>query len=271
MKRVIVVGDLQGCAKEARKLLANVNATANDHVVFAGDLIDRGPDNDECIELAIEWEARQGATASILGNHERKHLDYRNKELSGRDPHVQVPSHVATRQQLKPHHYTYMQSMPLYLRLPEHNAAVVHAGVYPGRKIEEQEERHLLHIQMIRPYDKWGNRTNMFKTFWPSRTPTPERNPENFPTDGWRFWTNFWDGPERIIFGHSVLDKALLTEKVCGIDGGCCFGEELRAVILPEWEIVTVPSQTKYSSKRNAATGDNVKLFNVHGDVNTYS
>lgn len=272
MKRVIVVGDLQGCAKEARQLLNKLNATANDHVVFAGDLVDRGPDNDECVELAMEWESKQGLPAAILGNHEEKHLHYRRKEKRGQNPNVQVPAHVATRLQLKEHHYEYIERLPLYLRLPEHNTAVVHAGCFPGRSIEEQEEHTLLHVQMIRPYDQHGNPTNSAKSYWPSRAPSTERNPDSQPLDGWKFWTNFWDGPERIVFGHSVLDKPLLTDKVCGVDGGCCFGMELRAVVIPDWQIVTVPSQTNYKhSSRNMATGEGVKLYNVHEDVNTFS
>ncbi len=72
-------------------------------------------------------------------------------------------------------------------------------------------------------------------------------------------------------FGHTVMDRALVTPHAVGADGGCCFGEELRCVIIPDWEIVTVPSQTKHLSKRNAATGEDVKLWNIHGSVNTFS
>lgn len=264
MNRVILIGDLHGCLFEAEELLDKCKATPNDHVVFLGDLVDRGPDSAGCVDLAMRIEARQGKPACILGNHEEKALSYNEQaKRTGKEPNIQAPTHLATRQQLRSEHYTYMQSLPLFLRIPEHNAVAVHAGVYPGRPIEAQEAQHLLHIQMIKPYDKWGNPTHNMKSMWPSRVPDNEK--------GWTFWSTVWPGPERIIFGHSVLDKPLLTDKVCGIDGGCCFGEELRAVILPDWQIVSVPSQTKYLSRRNAATGNNVMLYNVHGDVNTYS
>lgn len=260
--RIICIGDLQGCHAEALMLLEKCNVTADDVVVFAGDLIDRGPDNDKCIDLAMQLEQRQGQASAIMGNHEDKHLHYRRKDERGQSPNVQVPSHIATRLQLKDHHYEWMKQVPMYIRLPEHNAVVVHAGVYPGIPIESQDPHHLMHIQVIQPYDKWGVRSNNTKSMWPSKAPADPL---------WRFWTHFWDGPERIIFGHSVLDKPLLTDKACGIDGGCCFGEELRAVILPQWEIVTVKSLSKHNSRKNYATGNDVKVYPIHGDVSTYS
>lgn len=263
MNRVIVVGDLQGCYDEAVELLEKCNATPEDQVIFAGDLVDRGPDNDKCVDLAMHRERIQGKPAAVLGNHEDRHLDYKRIEEKGRNPNVVIPTHVATRMQLREEHYNYFKRLPLFIRLPEHNAAVVHAGAYPDRTLEEQEPRTLLHVQMIRPYDKWGNRTNNTKSVWPSKVPQGE--------DGWGFWTNFWNGPERLIFGHSVLTKPLLTEKVCGIDGGACFGRQLHAVILPGWEIVSVQGRTQADKGSRGREKTPIKTFIVHDDVGTFS
>ena len=41
--RTIVIGDLHGCYDEAIELLTKVGATSSDRVIFAGDLVDRGP------------------------------------------------------------------------------------------------------------------------------------------------------------------------------------------------------------------------------------
>lgn len=252
-QRTIIIGDLQGMYDETISLLNKCNVTPHDRVIFTGDLVDRGPDNDKCIDLAIKYEQLQGSPASVLGNHEEKHLHYRNKEERGKDPNVQVQSHIRTRMQLKAHHYAYMRTMPLYIRLHEYNAVVVHAGVFPGRTIEEQDPHHLLHIQMINP--KEGT-----KTMWPSKAP-----------HDWKFWTHFWDGPERIIFGHSVLDRPLITDKVYGIDGGACFGRNLYALILPTWEVVSVSSNKDHGHGQRGRSSENIALVNVHGDVNTFS
>jgi hypothetical protein len=62
-----VIGDLHGCQDEALELLDSLAVTVNDRVIFAGDLVDRGPKRRECVELAMRH-------SRILGNHEEKHL-----------------------------------------------------------------------------------------------------------------------------------------------------------------------------------------------------
>ena len=252
--RTIVIGDLQGCHQEAVALMEKCKVTPTDRVIFAGDLVDRGPDPAKCVELAMRREQIQGSRASVLGNHEDRHLEYRHQEDIGRDPNCVIPTHVYTRTQLKTEHYEYMRSMPLFIRLPEYDAAVVHAGVYPGRPLEAQKPRHLLHIQMINPPNE--------ESKWPSKCP---------PDSGWRFWTHYWDGPERIIFGHSVLDKPLVTDKVVGIDGGSCFGRQLHALILPEWTIVSIDCPKDYGKGSRGRSNEAIKKILIHGDVSSFS
>lgn len=264
--RTIIIGDLHGMHDEAVKLLNMCNATYDDHVVFLGDLIDRGPDNGACVDLAMRLQARQGKPSCILGNHEEKHLFY--DDIEQRKGHVNVnpPTHVATRQQLTRAHYNYFRSLPLYLRLPEHNIVCVHAGVYPNRRIEDQTPKHLLHVQNIRPYDKWGNRTNDESTMWTSRC--VQERPES---ELWQFWTNFWTGPETVVFGHTVLDRPLIEEKVIGLDGGGCFGRELWALIMPGRELVRLKCSGNSDPADLIRRGNReARTFKVHGDVGTW-
>ena len=264
--RTIIIGDLHGCHDEAQKLLKECSTRAEDHVIFLGDLVDRGPDSAACVELALHRERVQGKPACILGNHEEKHLFYEDIKKQKGHVNVQIATHVDTRMQLKPHHYDYFRRMPKFLRLPEYNAACVHAGAWPKRSLEQQTDRHLLHIQAIRPYDKWGNfhrHAEAERSLWSSKVPQDE--------EGWGFWTKFWDGPERLIFGHSVLNKPLVTEKAIGLDGGGCFGLELWALVLPEWEIVKVKCPGQHDPNDLKRRGNpNRKLHLIDGDVGTY-
>jgi predicted phosphodiesterase len=232
--RTIVIGDLHGCYDEAIRLLDKVGATSSDRVIFAGDLVDRGPNPRECVELAMRHEA-------IQGNHEEKHLQQRRRS----DDRLS-PSHLETRRALEPEHLDYMAQLPLYIRLPEYNAVVVHAGVMPGVSIEEQDPYHLLHAQCIQPPSK--------KSYWPSKAPVTHT-----------FWTHHWKGPERVIFGHTVFDKPLVTEYAVGIDTGCVYGRSLTAVVLPTWELVSVPARHTHRG------GKDVALFPIHGDVSVFS
>jgi len=233
MKRTIVIGDLHGCHSEALELLDKAQATSSDRVIFAGDLVDRGPHPRECVELAMKYEC-------VLGNHEEKHLQQRHRA----DDRLS-PDHLATRRALGPEHYAYFEKLPLFIRLPEHNAVVVHAGCFPGLPVEKQSAHHLLHLQCIKP--------PATKSYWPSKAPADHT-----------FWTHHWAGPERVIFGHSVLTQPLVLEHAVGIDTGAVFGGTLTAVILPEWKLVSVPSKQQAGESR-------VGRFPIHGDVAAYS
>jgi hypothetical protein len=190
------------------------------------------------VELAMKHEA-------ILGNHEEKHLRYRKH----RTPTDQMPdTHAYTIENLEERHYQYLEKLPLYIRFPEYKAAVVHAGVLPGIPLEKQDVGTLLHCQSICPPSK--------RSYWPSKAP-----------EGYKFWTNFYRGPERIIFGHSVLSKPLLTEFVCGIDTGAVFGHELTAIVLPDWQLVQVPPRRKYHSDARRQ----IARYHVQDDVYCYS
>jgi hypothetical protein len=212
MARTIVIGDLHGCYDETVELLETLQVTNSDRVIFAGDLVDRGPQPRECVELAMRHEC-------VLGNHEEHHLQRRRSA-----PEKLSPSHLFTRQHLRDEHYDWFAKLPLFIRLPEFNAAVVHAGAFPGVPLEQQKPNHLLHIQHIHP--------PATKSYWPSKAPADHS-----------FWTNFWRGPERLIFGHSVLDRPLVTEWAVGIDTGGVFGRGLTALVLPDWELKTIKTR----------------------------
>lgn len=243
-----MIGDLHGCYKEARQLLEKCEYDpTKDRVIFVGDLIDRGPDNDLCIEFAQMIQTLQDFPSAILGNHEEKHLFYRSVDEEGREHNHMHHGHAKTREQLQDSHYDFLKSLPLFVRLPEFNMVCVHAGVYPGRSIENQSKSHLLHIQSINP----ENFPEISR--WPSKIEGQ---------DGWKFWTHFWDGPETIVFGHSVLSEPLITKNAIGIDGGACFGLKLYALVMPDMKIVSVDSNEP-KAKRG-------KTYQIHDQVMTY-
>ncbi len=232
--RTILIGDLHGCYDEAVELLDRVAASASDRVIFLGDLVDRGPKPRECVELAMRHSC-------ILGNHEEKHLQQRRRKDSALSP-----DHLRTRRALGDEHYAYFERLPKFILLPEHGAAAVHAGAMPGVPIPSQDPYHLLHAQCVRPPER--------KSFWPSKAPETHT-----------FWTRHWRGPERLVFGHTVVDKPLVTAHAVGIDTGCAFGKTLTALILPDWEIVSV------ASRQTSPVEERVRRYPLHGDVSAFS
>jgi len=45
MTKTYVIGDVHGCSTELARLLDTINPRYDDTVVFAGDLVDKGPDS----------------------------------------------------------------------------------------------------------------------------------------------------------------------------------------------------------------------------------
>ena len=234
MNRTFIIGDLHGCVHEARDLLDKLGPSPQDRVIFTGDLVDRGPDPAGCVELAARFE-------SILGNHEENHLARRFSA-----PHKLSPEHLRTRASLGEAHYQFLSGLPLFIRLPEHQAVVVHAGVFPGRSIEQQDSYHLLHLQNTNGRDK--------KSFWPSKAPADTS-----------FWAERWQGPERIIFGHTVVAEPFVHKFAAAVDTGCAYGGRLTALVLPEWEFVSVPS------RQSAKKPGRVALYEILPGVRCFS
>lgn len=83
--RDFIIGDLHGCYDELKNLLAHVDFNPNiDRIISTGDLIDRGPRQEECLSLlGKKW------FYPILGNHEdmliNKMIDYQNNDLEDLD------------------------------------------------------------------------------------------------------------------------------------------------------------------------------------------
>jgi hypothetical protein len=245
--RIFVIGDLHGCLDEALELLDRIAPQPNDAVVFTGDLVDRGPDPEGCVRLAR-------AHHCVLGNHEAKHLRYAQREAAEHKTPEMPPTHAYTWERLGHVDLAYFASLPHAIHLPQHNAWVVHAGVRAGALVVGQDVDDLLHIQMLDPTGRDRRRK------WPSKAPAD-----------WLFWTNVWRGPERVIFGHTVLDRPLVTEHAVGIDGGCVFGGELWAYELPSGKIHRVKGRHDYGSGSRGRSGRPIKSYRIHGDVSTPS
>jgi hypothetical protein len=112
--------------------------------------------------------------------------------------------------------------MPLYIELDAY--LVVHAGIRPGRAINEQTLEDLTELRSVD-----GPTPG-------SRTGTP--------------WFECYDGEKKVIFGHWVFDSPLVRKNVIGLDTGCVYGGFLSAVVLPEQRIVSVPARRAYAAKK---------------------
>jgi len=64
-----VIGDIHGCKDQLVELVGKIHPTKDDHVVFVGDYIDRGPDAPGVIDYILEMRTFTNVIA-LKGNHE---------------------------------------------------------------------------------------------------------------------------------------------------------------------------------------------------------
>lgn len=244
-ERFIVVGDVHGCLEELNELLLKVEYRGGDKdcLVFAGDLVDRGPDPVGCVRRARELQA-----GCVMGNHEEKHIRWRNWEtkiVNGEAKKNPMRRFDETRMvehnNLSKEDMDYLMAMPrtICLGFPI-NWVVVHAGFESNGVPWSEQSRDS--VCRVRNVDDAG------KVASNSKNPLIDV-PGSVP------WAVRWQGPENVIYGHAVHSR---TEPrvdahdgyACyGIDTGCVFGGRLTALVLQDGkppEFVQVQAKREY-------------------------
>jgi hypothetical protein len=200
MPRTVIVGDVHGCRAELEDLLARVAFAEGDRLVMVGDLVARGPDPCGALDVLISIGAR-----AVRGNHEDRILRHR-----ARPDRTLSPTHRAVVNALAPRHWAFLESLPLWLDLPEHGARVVHAGVVPGVPIEEQKPRSLMYMRCLLRSGK----------------PSEDRDGD--------LWGARYAGSPHVVFGHNALPEPQIHAAATGIDTGAVYGNRLTAMVLAE-------------------------------------
>jgi bis(5'-nucleosyl)-tetraphosphatase (symmetrical) len=228
-KRTIFVGDVHGCIDEFNELLRKLSYDPkNDRLILLGDLIDRGPDS-----VAVVRKAREMKLECVMGNHEHKYV----KWFRTQGTRVDVYDKRAFYADLSDQDITYINDMPLYVELED--VVAVHAGLKPGISISNQTKDDLMYLRYTDSDRKFISLKKINKL--------------GKEATGAKFWTEFWQGPKSVVYGHNVHSyEDPLIEEVApgifcyGIDTGCCFGGRLTALIWETKEIVQVQAKQAY-------------------------
>ena len=202
MPRSIFIGDVHSCAAELAELLSAVAVTDDDQVIFVGDLLSRGPDPLGVLQLFRSVRAR-----SAIGNHEQRLLAGHHARLRGEPGPKQGSSHAEVALLLSDEDWAILESMPLWVDVPEHDVRVVHAGIVPGVPFEKQDPWMLTHIRSIdergKPSEKWGT-----------------------------LWGSLYQDEPHIVFGHNARQRPQLHPHATGLDTACVYGGALTALVL---------------------------------------
>jgi predicted phosphodiesterase len=216
--RTLFIGDVHGCADELDALLKECGWQPGERVVLVGDLVAKGPDS-----TGVVSRARELSLLAVRGNHDEHVLRWhQGRQKPGKKL---KPEHQQVLDTLTPADWSYLDALPLYLRLKDLNVLAVHAGVVPGVRLKEQRQEHLLNLRSI----------------------TPDGKPSKRVSDG-APWASFWKGPELILYGHDAVRGLQRHKHAYGLDSGCVYGGRLTAYALPEGRFYSVPARRAYLS-----------------------
>jgi hypothetical protein len=215
--RTLVIGDVHGCLDELRALVAKAGVTADDDVVFVGDLVAKGPDS----VGVVEWARERGA-AAVLGNHDDHVLRARAGNVHAKEHHQKVAAALSAADA------DWLAARPLWLRVAAGGKPhiVIHGGMVAGIPVEKQDREHLIAMRSIT--DDGG----------------PSKRIEGTP------WAALWTGPEHAVFGHDAIRGLQQHPLATGLDTGCVYGRELTALWLPTHQLVSVAAHRAYASMK---------------------
>jgi len=216
--RHVFIGDVHGCLDELNALLRKVGVGPDDRVVFVGDLVAKGPDS-----VGVVQRARELKSICVRGNHDEAVLRIRRARQQGYDLPRAKKTHLRVAERLREADWQWLERLPLYLRFPELDRIVVHAGVVPGKPLEKQHPEDLMTM----------------RTLCPEGTGSPRLE------DG-TLWAKSYRGPEHVVFGHDAISGLQREPFATGLDTGCVYGRTLTALVLPGNELVSVQARRAY-------------------------
>jgi len=216
--RTLIVGDIHGCIDELDALLEECRYSSKDRLILAGDLVAKGPDSRAVVRRAMELSAE-----AVRGNHDGHVLRWFHASKKEREALALKPEHQRVVDALVPKEWAWLDALPYFLRVPEHQVLVVHAGLVPGRPLEAQREKDLVTMRSL-----------------------TEEGEASSKIEGLTPWASRWTGPETVVFGHDAVRGLQRHPFAWGLDTGCVYGGQLTALVLPERRLVSVKAKRVY-------------------------
>jgi hypothetical protein len=211
--RTIVVGDVHGCRDELERLLDLVSYESDDQLLFLGDLLSRGPDPRGVLAIM-----RRTAARGVRGNHDDVLLKWHAAVQAGDEEAQLGRAKRKLAEQLDAADWKVLESLELWIDLPQHDIRLVHAGVVPGLPMEAQPAEALLSMRYLGPHnepiEKLGERGQIEEK------------------DGIVLWGRRYVGPPHVVFGHNAQREPQLHPWATGIDTAVVYGERLTALVL---------------------------------------
>ena len=209
MARTIFIGDVHGCIDELDLLIEKLKVTPSDRVILLGDLINRGPDS-----LSVLRYVYNRGFECLMGNHDYEYFLHFDSILGEHDFYRELHSNLS-----RDIHDWYI-ALPFYLKSRKFIA--VHAGLAPGKKLQETDPHILMNI---RTWD--GQGLDLRCVDAPA-------------------WHLLYKGSIPVFYGHWAKQGLHRTPNTYGLDTGCVYGGKLSSYILEEKQVVQVRAKRAY-------------------------
>ena len=214
--RTIAIGDIHGCARSLDGLLKLLNLQSDDHIIFIGDYMDRGPNSKGVIDrlIALKKEVR---CTFLRGNHEDLFLGYLD---DGEYDIFAINGGIATLSsymdpegdmEIPESHIEFVRKTEFYLETEEF--LFVHAGLRPDMTVAEN---------------------------------LAENNREVFLWERSHLKAAELPWEKTVVCGHTPQPEVVNRPELINIDTGCVYHTHpamgfLTAVLLPERRFLSVP------------------------------
>ncbi|KAK1673784.1 calcineurin-like phosphoesterase [Colletotrichum godetiae] len=178
-RRLIIVGDVHGRVSQLHRLLHKINfdKDAGDHLVFTGDLVNKGPDSAGVVQLAMNLGAscvrgnnedrvlaargfvERGRVTGPTGDDGKMYFEDSKEKLPADIPYA-VSSDYVTATQLSGEQVSWLASLPLILQIgpfkgakspPWNSGSVVvaHGGLVPLLPMDEQDPWAVMNMRSL--------------------------------------------------------------------------------------------------------------------------
>jgi bis(5'-nucleosyl)-tetraphosphatase (symmetrical) len=280
--KTYAIGDLQGCAHEARILLNHIaeDAQGEARILFVGDLVNRGPESLTALRrMKALSEESGGLVESVLGNHDL-HLLAVAVGAQSRSKSDTLDEILAApdRDQL----IAWLRRRPLAMYVDGH--LLVHAGVAP-QWTAEKTMALAAEVEAVLRGDGWveflgqmyGNQPDRWddalaglprlrcivnaltrlRLCYPDGTMDFKHKDSGSAPEGSGLLPWF-DVPGRktadvtVVFGHWSALGLVLRPNLVGLDSGCVWGGKLTAACLDDRSLLQVdcPEYRPHSGKK---------------------
>lgn len=208
-RRIFAIGDIHGCRQKLESLLDHLPYDRErDLLVFLGDYINRGPESRGVIDLLCGLRRDGGHLITLMGNHEYLLLEYQRSADPALIPllrKLQIETTLASYglkdlnrlhrlTGLPEEHRQFLAALRISYETETH--IFVHAGLYPGVPLAEQEPSAMMEVRDV-------------------------------------FLSSAHDFGKVVVFGHNTFQTPLVTRTKIGIDTGAVYGNMLTALELP--------------------------------------